>query len=238
MNNSRQNTHRLFGLVLSLICVSTLCLTGCFDPTSDKVDAGGGAAKKVAEAETTANDIEFQLTGDNTFIKWTGSNSVGLSPYGYFYELDGVAIIDGDTKRLKFIEFTIDMTACKASAPALTEKLLHKGFFEVERFPESKFVITSVSDDSRDGDPAGTNTVIEGNFQLRDVTKSITFPAEVTFNEVSAKSGDSVQLILASEFKLNRKDYGVVHQNSTEDALIRDDILLNIDIDITTKIVK
>lgn len=233
MSTCNPRSFGLVHLILAALGVSISLSMGCYDPTSDKVDAGGGAAKQVDHVNVAENDIEFLLDGDNTDIKWTGSNAAGLSPYGFFYELTGKAIVDGDSKKLKHLEITIDMNGVKATNESLTEKLKHKGFFQVDEFPESTFVLTSVDFRSRDGDPAGTNTIIEGNFQLRDVTQSITIPVEVALKETSAQGKSAPTLILKSEFKLNRKDYGVVYSNATEDALIRDDILISIEIEAT-----
>jgi formylglycine-generating enzyme required for sulfatase activity len=215
-----------------LFCAVTVCLAvigwliatgGCSDPTADSVDAGGGAAKQVADIKIDSTDVEIVLDGKNTDIQWTGSNSAGQKPSGFFYELSGKAIVDSATDQLKSLEITIDMNGVKAMAESLTKKLKYKGFFEVDKYPESKFVSTSVSHEARPGDPAGTNCVVEGNFQLRDVTQSITIPVEVV------KEGDAYKI--QSQFKLNRRDYGVVYANAAGDKLIRDNVLLSIDID-------
>ena len=109
---------------------------------------------------------------------------------------------------------------------SLTKKLKHRGFFEVDTFPESKFVSTAIKHVARPDDPAETNCVIEGNFQLRDVTRSIAIPVSM--------SGDGSALFLTSEFKINRKDYGVVYADTVGDKLIRDSVLIELSIDSTS----
>ena len=210
-------------LVAAGITIWLISTGGCSDPTANTVDAGGGAAKQANEIVTVDTDLVIELSGDNTDIKWTGSNSIGQTPTGFFYELSGRAIVDGTSKKLKNLEVTIDMEGVRAMSESLTYKLKHKGFFDVDRFPESTFVSTSISHEARPGDPNGTNCVVEGNFQLRDVTQSITIPME--FSNVGGAFG------LKSEFKLNRKDYGVIYSDSTGDKLIRDAVLISINID-------
>lgn len=220
---------RPFQIAFYLIVPCLLVMqVGCYDPTADKVDAGASAAKEEAKIEAKESDLEFALTGDNCDIKWTGSNSAGMTPHGFFFELTGKLLIDGETKEFKHFEVDIDTTSVKAMAEALTEKLKNKGFFEVDKFPKARFVTTSVSA-PREDDPEGTTHVIEGNLQIRDVTKSIKFPAKVAFDQ----AGNSATL--SSEFSINRKDYGVVYNVSVEDALIRDDVLINLDIDAETE---
>ena len=81
------------GIVIWLISTG-----GCSDPTASSVDAGGGKAKQENAITVDASDLEFDLTGLNTDIKWTGSNSVGLQPTGFFYELAGKAVVDSKEK--------------------------------------------------------------------------------------------------------------------------------------------
>ncbi len=212
--------------LLAAIVLSVLLL-GCSDPTSDTIDANAGAAKKEKQVEVAANDVRLELNGDNCDIKWTGSNAVGMTPYGYFYDLEGNILLEGESRQLKHFEVDIDMNGVKAMNESLTEKLKTHGFFEVDKFPTSRFVATSITDQPRADDPDGTTHVIEGNFQLRDVTKSITFPV------TAAMEGDT--FTLTSEFKINRKDFGVIYENATEDQAIRDNVLINIDIETELK---
>ena len=198
-------------------------ISGCYDPTADSVDAQAAAAKAEQDVIVENTDVVVSLTGDNCDIKWTGSNSVGMTPYGYFYELTGKLLLDGESKALKHFEVDIEMDGVKAMNETLTNKLKTKGFFQVDEYPQSKFVATSISDQAREQDPEGTTHVIEGNFQLRDVTKSITFPVKI---DVAKNT-----VTLSSEFKINRKDFGVVYSVAAEDALIRDDVLINLDIE-------
>lgn len=196
-------------------------LFGLYDPTRGKTAAGTGEAKEITTVTAGETDLIFVLNPDNTEIKWTGSNSAGLTPTGYFFELTGEAIVDPLANQLKHFALLIDMHGVAAMNATLTDKLKNHGFFEVDQFPQSTFTMTSV----RPADAEGSSSdqyLVEGNFQLRDVTKSISFPAKISIFE----SGFN----LTSEFSINRKDFGVVYSNSTEDALIRDDVLINIDL--------
>ena len=211
--------HRIFFIVLLTIISSS---SGCYDPTAGKVDAGAEDAKNVATFTTQASDQVFLLDADNTDIKWTGSNVAGQTPYGYFYELAGKAIFSSESQRWRYLEVTIQMDSVKAMNPELTKKLKHSGFFEVDQFPQATFVSTNISDTPRPDDPPETTHVIEGNFQLRDITKSIQIPVQLNL------AGG--QLKLVSEFNINRRDYGVHYSDSTSDAAIRDNILINLEI--------
>ena len=206
-----------------LLCLTILVPSGCYDPTDATVTVTGAAPKQNQVAIDEA-DRELELTADNTDIKWTGSNAAGQTPYGYFYELSGKAVLDGDSETLKAVVVLIQMDSVKAMNPSLTEKLKKHGFFEVEKFGTSRFHSTSISRGGRPDDPDGTTHVIEGNFQLRDVTRSIKIPVAISIGPT--KFG------LTSEFSINRKDYGVVYANAVEDAAIRNGVVINLEVEV------
>ena len=216
---------KVYALLLGgiLIAVALVLWNGSRDFTGGAVGTDARSAKQVAENVVTKTDQTIEFDGDTSDIKWSCANALGQVQVGYFYKLDGIAILD-KTKKLKQLEIEFDVTEMMANAASLSKKLQGPGFFQTQTYPTSSFVSTSISDSPRPGDPAWTSHVVEANFQLRDVTKSITIP--VSFKIEDAKFS------LSSTFKLNRKDYGVVHPVALEDKGIHDDVLLNIDIQV------
>ena len=108
----------------------------------------------------------------------------------------------------------------------LTGHLQSGDFFNIEKYPTSKFVLTK-----REGTAGEYNSRITGNLTMLDVTKSITFIAnvKVSENEVSVKSED---------FKINRTDWGLSYNTEGTagvpvDYLIANDIGFTIDVTIT-----
>lgn len=206
-----------------LVIAASLVVGGCYDPTSDTAQTEAQQAKTEKKVVVKKQDLVFPLDADNCDIKWTGSNTAGMTPHGFFYELTGKLVVDGDSKQPKHLELDIKMDSVKAMASSLTEKLKNKGFFEVEKFPRSTFNVTSVLE-PREDDKEDVTNVLEGNFQLRDVTKSIQIPVVFSME-------DNGNAKLVSEFSFNRKDYGVVHEVDVEDLLIRDNVLINLEIE-------
>lgn len=92
-------------------------------------------------------------------------------------------------------------------------------FLDVEKFPEAKFEITGV----KTLDSGDFNTEISGNLDFRGIPKNITFRANVKEegNQVTIKS---------EEFKINRQDFGIVYQNKGGDSLIKDEVMLQVDV--------
>jgi len=210
-------------IATGVVLVGVIVTVGCYDPTEDTVSVSGTAPKE-SQVAIDRSDRELKLDAENTEIKWTGSNAAGQTPYGFFYELSGKAVLDHASEALKAVDVLIDMTSVKAMNPALTEKLKNSGFFEVNKFGTSRFESTTVAVGAREGDPEGTTHVMEGNFQLRDQTHSIKIPVAI---EISPR-----KFTLTSEFSINRKDYGVVYSNTVEDVAIRDGVVLNLNIEV------
>jgi polyisoprenoid-binding protein YceI len=55
--------------------------------------------------------------------------------------------------------------------------------------------------------------------ELRGVTKTVSFPANITIDAKTAKG--------TAEFKINRKDFGIEYPGKPDD-LIKDEVLLKI----------
>ena len=76
----------------------------------------------------------------------------------------------------------------------LTQHLKSPDFFGVKANPKAKFVSTKV-------EGAGDKSMVTGDLTLNGVTKSITFPAQVTATDY--------KFALKSDFKIDRNDFGI-----------------------------
>jgi len=167
-------------IILSSIAIATTAFifTSC-----------GSDATKSEDAKDVATDSEVNYTVDATssIINWRGTKVVGMGEHA-----GTIAISEGTVgvkeNALASGNFTIDMNSINVTDTAswftndkrgqLTGHLQSDDFFNVATYPTAKFEISSVE---------GNN--ISGNLTLRDVTKNITFPAEISVseNEVTAK---------------------------------------------------
>jgi polyisoprenoid-binding protein YceI len=98
----------------------------------------------------------------------------------------------------------------------LTGHLKSPDFFDVEKFAESTFKLTSATP----AEGADQYTMV-GDFTLHGVTKTISFPATIK------QAGENITL--ASKFSIDRKDFGIVYPGKTDD-LIRDGIVIKLDL--------
>lgn len=171
------------------------------------ITLSGVAAPKVVNLNKSASSIAWlakKVTGEH-------NGTVGISAGAL--NVDGNKLIGGN--------FTIDLKTIKdldLTDPGYNQKLvghLSSGdFFEVEKFPTATFVITKV---------AGKQ--VTGNLTAKGITKSITFPAEITVKggKVTAKANITI----------DRTDFNIRYNSkkffeSIGDKAIYDDFALTV----------
>ena len=74
-------------------------------------------------------------------------------------------------------------------------------FFEVEKYPEITFRSTKV-------EKKGKGWIVTGDFTMKGVTKSITFPFQIV-GWLSADARSGGKMGIAAETMINRRDFGV-----------------------------
>ncbi|WP_194851314.1 YceI family protein [Nonlabens antarcticus] len=181
-----------------------------------------------AETEAMASDeaVTYNVDAAASTIEWIGSKP-GTDHTGAIDVKDGLVFVNGET--VEGGEFTIDMTSITVTdldeEGAMNLKSHLEGtadgkqtdFFNTPEYPTAKFVITGL-----DG-----NT-LQGNLTLKDVTKNVSFPVDVTYD------GDKMMLT-SEEFTIDRTDWGIKYgsANFTDivaDKAISDDIILKVNL--------
>lgn len=210
--------------LIAVFCLFAVTLTACDNPADETFTTTASEAKEVAETATdTAQDASqattIALTGDNTTVEWTGSKPVGSKHDGGFKTIEGQATLLGD--QLTQLQATIDITSMWSDADKLTAHLLNADFFDSDKHPSSQFITTDIraTTASDHTEPVKDAThIVTGNFTLRGVTKSITFPAAV--------SVDASAATLETEFNINRGQFGMSY--GLADAAIRDEVVIRL----------
>jgi polyisoprenoid-binding protein YceI len=134
----------------------------------------------------------YKLSGENTKIDFVGAKTDG-SHKGQFKKLKGTASVDGDATTLK-LDVTIDLNGMETDNAKLTGHLKSPDFFEVKRYPEAKFVSTSLA--------KGKNGyTLSGKLTLKDKTEEVSFPADVVADDKGIK--------LNAKFKIDRNKWGI-----------------------------
>ena len=204
-----------------------LSATACKNPADGKTEAKVGEAKPEGTAAPTpaegtpaaapaAGVAKYAIAPDTSKIDLTGSKPT-KSHAIKVNKFTGAIEIPGGKPEAGKVNVEIDMKSIEADDPKLTGHLQSPDFFETEKFPTATFTTTEIK---AGGDKGATHT-ITGNFDLRGVKKSITFPATVTVAD------DKVTV--KSEFVINRKDFGIVYPGMADD-LIRDEVVVKLDL--------
>ena len=217
-------------VVYTLVC-AFFC-SSCADKQPETLKtAETQTADSLSDSLSTATAQTFQIDLAESGVLWEGSegfaaikekhNGSLLLKDGSLTAREGV-IVGGI--------FTVDMTTLR-NADVKSEKMRAKlekhlkgaDFFDVERFPTARFELTSVS-----ALPSKDSVLLTGNLTMKDVAKSVSFPARVSL--------DSTSLRATAAFFINRKDWGIHYraEESLGDELIRPEIGLRVNIKATS----
>jgi polyisoprenoid-binding protein YceI len=195
---------------------------GCAaNPADDKTKATVGNAAPESGAPKPAGTETLAITPENSKVEFVASK-VTRSHNGSFKQFSGTIEVAPDNIPAGRVTIDIDTASVATDTDRLTAHLKTPDFFDVAKFPKATFVSTKFEP----GIKAGTNYEVTGNFDLHGVKKSITFPAMITV------TADSVSV--AAEFAINRKDFGIVFQNPTDD-LIRDEVVIKLTLKVLRK---
>jgi len=204
--------------------------------------SSGGQKTETSSAKEVENatfDKSFVADLQNSAVSWQGYKPTGTHVGTIQLSSGKLNLKDG---ALTGGEFVINMNSIvdlDLEDPGYNAKLVghlkSADFFETEKYPESKFVITGVAPidgttvdkEKEKGDVIPTHA-ITGNLSLKDVTKSITFNAkiEISDNQIMASS---------NQFFIDRVDWNVKYGSKKifadlQDKFINDEIGLTINL--------
>ena len=203
-------------IILSLVVVAS-ALTACKSEKKEKAVE----TKKEAKVEVNAADLN-NVDTTVSVLNWEGTKPTGAHNGTVALKTGGLLVDNGD---LKGGEFIVDLTTItnldmkgSEGAGKLEGHLKSADFFDVEKYPTAKFVISKVED-------KGDKIHVTGNLTLKDVTKSITIPATV-----STEGG--VTTFESEKFMVNRADFNVKYGSKSffdnlKDKFIDDNMQLS-----------
>ena len=205
-------------LKILFISALTVSFTSCKDKAKE-------ADTKAAEAvEETTNAQNFAVNNEASTIEWKGFKPTGSHNGTIGIERGVLNVVDGNIVGGSFI---IDMTSIVVTdIPADNEgnaklkgHLSNADFFDVEKYPNAGFTITSLAE-------VEGKMMLSGNLSLKDVKNNVTFPVSV--------SNENGVITLSSEaFTIDRTKWNVQYGSKSifdnlGDKFINDDIELKI----------
>ena len=177
--------------MIAVVVVSTV-LFSCKGEKKEKI-----VAKEEVKVEETSMVNNVDLTA--SVMTWKGTKPTGSHDGTVAFKSGGM-LLENDV--LKGGEFVIDMNTIKNldmvgsdGAANIEKHLKSPDFFDVEVYPTSKFVITSVLE-------VEGSLAVTGNLTIKDVTKSITIPASVSTVE-------GITTFKSELFNIDRADFNV-----------------------------
>jgi len=176
------------------------------------------------EAVATVEAVTYKIDNTSSNIAWVGSKPTE-DHTGNLSLSNGMVTVNGET--LESGEFTINMNSIDVTdlkgkgAEKLKGHLSGVDFFDTEKYPTAKFVVTGMK-------TMDSKNMLSGNLTMKDITKNVTFPVTYTY------SGDKMMLN-SEEFTINRTDWGIQYgsqafSDKILDKAISDDIKLTINL--------
>jgi polyisoprenoid-binding protein YceI len=215
----------IWSKLLILLAVVLAVVILAFYLLRDPYRASQARQATVEEPTSTTQPTEAEVSGERVVFEsaelmFTGSSALGEQP-GFFEQVSGELVLGEDGTPLQ-LTGTVQMASVLTNADSLTNKLkTEPGMFEVDRYPTADFVSTAIRPASGEAAAEGATHQVQGNFTLRGVTKSVSFPATI---EVTPQ-----KVMFSSEFAVNRQDFGVNYDGGAAFPEIRDLVLINLD---------
>ena len=146
--------------------------------------------------------VVYEVTDDSEF-EFTAYKVIG-SQTGSFLLYEGtVAITDGKIESAEILGLA-ETDSVLTKSNTLTKILKGDKFFKTDEYPETEFKSTKI-EKTKDG------YNVTGDWTIRDVTKSITFPAKISLEDGVFK--------LNAEFKVDRKDFKLTYKGISDNAI-------------------
>ena len=144
---------------------------------------------------------------------------------GYFRDFTGTVKYDAKDVSKSTVEFTAKATSVDTGVAGRDTHLRTADFFEVAKYPEITFKSSKV-------EKKGKAWMVTGDFTMKGVTKTITFPFTIAgFLPAGERSG--ARMGFTAETKLNRRDYGVNYGGNLPGGVpvIADEITIRIEVE-------
>jgi len=214
--------------ILTTVILGALTLSSCSN-NGTKTEAKD--AKEVI-VNSTEDITIFNKINEKSEVDWRGSHLGGTQPRYGKIDLKN-ASFSIENKKLVNASVVMDMNSLTVEnypegdeqIAILEEHLKADDFFDVTQYPTAKFELTDT--ESITGDFA---SLVTGNLTILEVTKSISFQANISISETSVS-------IKSEDFSVNRADWNLIYNAEGTsgvpvDYLISNDIGFTIDVTI------
>jgi polyisoprenoid-binding protein YceI len=215
-------------IVLTLFIIGGL-LSSC----SDNGNKAETKEAKEVEVNKSVETLVYNQVKDGSHTDWKATHLGGVNPRFGKIKIKNAELLVNNNK-LTNASIVMDMASFTVESfpegdeqiGQLTGHLQSADFFNIEKYPTTKFELTGI--ESIEGD---YTSEVTGNLTILDVTKSVTFKVNISVldNEVSVES---------ENFVVDRTDWGLVYNTDgtvgvPADYLISNEVGFKIDVTIT-----
>ncbi len=223
-------------LFLFVVAASFVMISCTNPPKGDKAEVS--KAKVVEKEELTTTNDTYTLKLESSSIAWIGTKPAGQHNGSVSFKSGEFKFSAGKLTGGKFVTDmpTIEVLDLKKGEEMHTKLVNHlrsADFFDIDSFPTGAFEITSAEEIANPVEKEGLKLThkITGNLTLKNITKSITFDAQVDVkdNMVTAKTGNIV---------VDRTEWGIKYKSKKfsselKDKFINDEFSFSITLEAT-----
>lgn len=184
-----------FTVILSIAFIAVFVLAQTGTQAVNRTFAERFAGGKVGPSGA------YSMDKAHSFIGFKVRHMGLIEVPGFFRDFTGSVNFDAKDMTKSTVEFTAKATSVDTGVGARDNHLRSKDFFEVEKFPDITFKSTKVA-------KKGKMWMVTGDFTMKGVTKSITFPFDIV-GWVDATDKAGAKMGIAAETTINRRDYGI-----------------------------
>lgn len=142
--------------------------------------AGGAAERYVIAPERS----QFQFRAYSLLAR----------PLGVFHRFSGEILADAENLNASQVRFVLEAASIDTNNAKRDAHLRQEDFLFVERYPTIAFTSTAITKD-------GPTYTVQGDLEIRGVTKRITIPVTVEQQQED--------IVVRGEIRLKRKDFGI-----------------------------
>lgn len=171
----------------------------------------------------SAEVLEWELDGNHSHVGFKVRHLMISWVRGNFTKADGKVWFDKDDLSTLRMEISIDPASITTGMAVRDRDLKGEGFFEVDKFPEMRFVSTRAV-------PQADGTVkLSGNLTMHGVTKPVTLDVDGLNAVVQSDNGPRTAATATA--KVNRRDFGLTYNAVVEagGVVAADEVFIEID---------
>ena len=181
--------------------------------------------QRFAASSAVGDSGVYNFDKAHSFIGFKVKHMGLIEVPGFFRDFVGTVNFDSKDITKSTVEFTAKATSVDTGVTGRDNHLRTKDFFEVEKFPDITFKSTKVT-------KKGKGYMLTGDFTMKGVTKSITFPFQIS-GWLPADERSGGKMGITGETTINRRDYGVNYGTNLPSgiAAVSDDIKIVLQIE-------